>query len=88
VTRAVLFITLFWIGVEGEWIHHERRKNAPIDKASALASRYIVCLERSVSGRIDESGEADSRAEPHVQEPPQCRQKLNVDWRFGAKRQK
>src|SRR5213075_2624649 len=45
-------------------------------------------LERSDSGRIDKRGEADSRAEPHLQEPPQCPAKINADWRFGAKRQR
>ena len=74
--------------MEGEWIHHEQGKNAPIDKAYGPASRYIGGVERSDSGRIDKRGEADSRAEPHLQEPLQCPAKMNADWRFGAERQK
>ena len=45
-------------------------------------------LDRSDPQRTSKRGEAYSRAEPQVQEPLQCRQKINVAWRDGAKRQK
>lgn len=64
--------------MEGEWIHHERGKNAPIDKAYGPASRYIGGVERSVSRQIDKRSEADSRDEPHLQEPLQCPAKMNA----------
>jgi len=43
-------------------------------------------LERSAPQRTNERGEADSRAEPHIQEPLQYLQ-IYADWRFGAQRQ-